>query len=461
MRIVVVGGGISGLAFAHALRGKADVVVLERGTHAGGNLRTHRREGYLIDDGADSWVANKPQATELARALGLGDRLIETIPENRRVYVVSRQQRLVPYPEGLTLGLPTRFRSVWKSPLLSWQGKARAALDLVLPVGYGRVEGEGGDESVGAWVERRFGREVVDALAGPLLGGLYTGDVSTLSLRASFPQLAALEKPGGVIRAARKLANGAGSSAKGGVRPSAFTSLRGGVGELVEALSIALGSTVRLRADVRSIDRDASGRWSIAIADAAPLSADHVVLTGPAHGTATLVAAHDATIADALSSIPYGSAATVFLAYDRAQVPHALDATGYIVPASARRHALASTWVTSKWEDRAPAGKVLLRVFFGGADVDRDDGWLEAMAREELRLRIGIAVDAEPALTHVARFRRGSPQPQVGHPARMERVRSRLANLGGVHLLGSAYDGVGISDCVRQARSLALRISAE
>jgi oxygen-dependent protoporphyrinogen oxidase len=450
-RIVVLGGGISGLAFAHAMRGRADVTVLEKAPRAGGNLRTTRRDGYLIDDGGDSWVSNKPQATELARDLGLGDRLIGTIPENRRVYVVGRDGKLVPFPEGLTLGLPTRLRPVLRTPLLTWKGKARAALDLVLPVGFGRIEGEGGDESVGAWVERRFGREVVDALAGPLLGGLYTGDVSTLSMRASFPQLAALEKPGGVILAARRLARAAPT----GPKASAFTSLRGSVGELVDALVSAIGPALRLGVEVRSLAREGT-KWKVAVAEGEPLIADHVVLTGPAHVAAPLLAPHDAIAAETLASIPYGSAATVFLAFPREAVAHPLDATGYIVPASVRRHALASTWVSSKWEGRAPPGRVLMRVFFGGDDVERDDASLVSLAREEVRLRLGITV--EPSLTHIGRFRRGSPQPRVGHPARMDRLRSRLVSLGGIHLLGSAYDGVGISDCVRQARSLALGI---
>ncbi|GAC1537223.1 MAG: protoporphyrinogen oxidase [Polyangiales bacterium] len=447
-RVVVVGGGISGLALAHALGDRAQVTVLEASARAGGNVRTELRDGMLLDVAADSWVANKPQATALARALGLGDRLIETVRDNRRVYVVSPRGALVPLPEGLVLGVPTRLLPFLRSPLLGVAGKARAALDLLLPAGFGRERGDD-DESVGRWFERRFGREVVEAIAAPLLGGLYSGDVSQLSLRATFPQLAALEATGSVIRAARAIAP---KRVDGAPPPSAFVSLRGGVGTLIDALLDALAERVRLRTKVTGVAWTEDS-WTIAIDGGAPLHADHLVVTGTAHGAASLLAPLDAPLADELRAIPYGSAATVFLAWPRADVPHPLDATGYIVTKAQRAAAIASTWISSKWADRAPADRALLRVFFGGDDVERDDDALISLAREELRRRIGVG--AAPSFTSVERFRRASPQPQVGHLARVARIDARVATHRGLHLLGSAYHGVGIADCVRQAGALA------
>jgi oxygen-dependent protoporphyrinogen oxidase len=461
MRVAIVGGGISGLALAYALRDRADVVVLEASDRLGGNVRTTIKDGFVLDHAGDSWVASKPAAKDLAVALGLGDRLIETVAENRRVYVVARNGELVPLPRGLVLGVPTRVRPFLSTPLISWRGKLRAALDLILPAGFGRgadgADARDDDESVARWFERRLGREIVDALASPLLGGLYTGDVHALSLQASFPQLAALEKRGSVIRAARSSA----PKVSGDVPPpSGFISLRGGMATLFDALASALGgapgNVIRTHAKVTRIDRFGS-QWSLGVENALSIVADHVALTGPAWGAAAFLRPHDAPLADLLEAIPYGSSATTFVAYPKSAVLRPLDATGYIVPRASRRHAIASTWISSKWPDRAPPGHVSIRVFFGESDVDRDDDALVAMTREELRDRIGI--EAAPMLTHVSRFRRASPQPPVGHKETIRRVRARLAALGGVHLLGSAYDGVGISDCVRQANEAAGRIS--
>ncbi len=447
-RVVVIGGGISGLATAHALLTKhgIDVRLLEASNRLGGNLRTVRREGYLIDEGPDSWVASKPQATALAKALGLGDRLIETIPENRRVFMRT-DRGLVPLPEGLMLGIPTRLLPLVTTPLLSLRGKARASLDLLLPK-YFRRQTVDGDEPLGAFIERRLGREVLDKLVGPLLGGLFTGDVDDLSLLGTFPQLAALEEKGGLIRGALAMA----PKGKSATRPSGFLTLRGGVGELVDAIAARLGDAARLESRVTEIVREGDGY--VVVHSGGRERADHVVLAGPAHVAAELLAATSESAARELSAIGYSSAATVFVAYRRADVAHPLDATGYLVPDKAPGLPLASTWVTSKWPHRAPEGFVLIRVFFGAADVERSDDDLVAAARTEMRTT--LSVTAEPALVHVARFRRASPQPRVGHPEKLRRVAEALPR--GIHALGSAYEGVGIGDCVRQGEFIADRI---
>jgi oxygen-dependent protoporphyrinogen oxidase len=454
-RIAIVGGGISGLAVAHALRTThaalgAELVVFEATARLGGNVRTIHRGDFLIDEGPDSWVAAKPEMTALARALGLGDRLIETTEENRRVYVRHRGS-LVPLPEGLVLGIPTEILPLVRTPLISMRGKLRAALDLVLPVGFGRAAGE--DEALGAFVERRLGREVLDGLAGPLLGGLFTGDAGDLSLLGTFPQLARLEARGGLIRGSLAMRP---KRARGAPKPSAFTSLRGGVGEIVDALAARLGDAIRLETAVQRLARTGDGAWEITH-DGGARIVDHVVLTGPAHGAARLLRGVATAAEGELDAIPYGSAATVFLSYGRTSIAHRLDATGYLVPRAAAGTPTASTWVSSKWEGRAPAGEVLLRVFFGGADVDRTDDDLVRRATEEIAST--LRPSAPPRFTHVARFRRGSPQPRVGHPARLRRIAESLRATPGVHLVGSAYDGVGLSDCVRQAQAVARQIA--
>lgn len=449
-RVLIVGGGISGLATAHALlEHDVSVRLFEASDRLGGNVRTLQRDGYLIDEGPDSWVVTKPHASALARALGLGDRLIETLEENRRVYM-RVERGLVPLPEGLMLGIPTRILPLAMTSLLSLRGKARAALDLVLPIGFGRKSIDD-DESLAAFIERRLGREVLDALVGPLLGGLYTGDVDTLSLLGTFPQLAALEQKGGLIRGALAMA----PKRTSGPRPSGFVTMRGGVGELIDAVAARLGSVIRKETRVTRIARDRD-EYVVDHSNGSDRF-DHVVLAGPAHVASTLLGSLCDSASRELGTIPYSSSATVFLAYPRAAIAHPLDATGYLVPKKAPGEALASTWVTSKWPSRAPEGKVLVRIFFGAADVDRSDDELVAAARQEMRKT--LSVTSAPELSHVARFRRASPQPQVGHPARLQRIFGALTEQRGLYALGSAYDGVGLGDCIRQAESIADRIA--
>jgi oxygen-dependent protoporphyrinogen oxidase len=461
-RVVIVGGGISGLAAAHALRTapdsatRFDVVVLEASDRLGGNLRTLRRDGFLLDEGPDSWVAQKPHATALVKALGLGDALIETIPANRRVYVATKDG-LVTQPQGLFLGIPSRIRPLLRSPLLTPLGKARVLLDLVLPQGYGRKPGD--DEAVGDFVRRRLGQEALDRIAGPLLGGLFSGDVSDLSLMSTYPQIAALEKKGSLILGARALMPKPAKAKKGATGPAApprspFASLRDGMGSLVDALERALADVVRREVRVARVEAGNDGaKYAVVDTKGRSYAADEVVLSGPAHLAATLIKGFDAAVADDLSSIPYGSAVAAFLAFRNADLGRALDATGYLVPRDLGRDVVASTWVSSKWPGRAPEGNALIRCFFAERHLEADDATLTRLALEEARATIGAR--GEPLFAHVARFTRGSPQPRVGHAALVARVKGRLGAHGGLHLAGSAYDGVGISDCVRQAQQVA------
>lgn len=478
-RVVIVGGGVTGLTLAYLLGQRAaDVAVtlIEARSQLGGNIVTEQRDGFLIDAGPDSFVRTKPDALALCRELGLEHELCSTRPEARRVYVVH-QGRLELLPGGMALAVPTRLGPLLSTPLLSLAGKLRAGLEPFVPARRGSA-----DESITSFFSRRLGVEVSEQIAAPLLGGIFAGDAASLSIDATFPQLVELErKHGSLLRGlfAAQLARGGWTAPDGGsfgararriaalVRwlrrapedaDSPFQSLRGGMSVLIEALAARLApGSVRLGTRARGLERAIDG-WRVALDDGSALAADAVVLAGPAHVSAELVP--DPGLRDELAAIPYGSSATVFFAFARAAVAHPLDATGFISPASESR-LLAATFVSSKWEGRAPPGHVLLRAFLGGErDADRlrrgSDAELVDFALVELRRLLG-RLDT-PLFTRVFRHERASPQPRVGHVERMRRVATRVAALPGVYLAGSAYDGVGIPDCVRQARRLAAEL---
>lgn len=453
MRVVIIGGGLSGLVAAWSLHRDAlarglDVscTLLEASDRYGGNLVTERVDGFLIDGGPDSWVAAKPAGAALCRDLGLGDALIETIPENRRVYV-CHDQRLVPLPAGVVLGVPTRVRPMLRSPLLPWSARLRLLADLVLPSSRPRD-----DESLGGLVARRLGRGVVESLTEPLLAGVYAGDAWGLSARATFPQLIALAGKGGsLVRRAREAAPSRHPNAPA---PSAFVSLRDGVGSLVDALLREVPAATRHTGRrVARVLRDGA-RWRVEEVDGTVHTADHVVFALPAWRTAELVRDIDPSLAVTAKAIPYASAATAFFAWRRSEVPHALDATGFVVPRREGLRILAATWVSSKWPGRAPEGHVLMRAFVGGAAHDEraraSDEAITQMAATDL---CGVMkIRAAPRFTRVYRFLDTSPQPTLGHIERVAAVREALSRHRGLHVLGSAWNGVGIPDVIALAR---------
>lgn len=484
-RVVVVGAGVTGLTAAWALRRarpELDVVVLESRSRAGGNVISVREGGFLIDGGPDAFIRTKPDAVQLCRELGIADTLAAPRPESRRVYVV-RRGRLRELPVGMSLAVPTRLGPLFGTPLVSWRGKLEAALEPLRPAGRELAE----DESIEDFFARRVGRDLARDVAGPLLAGIYAGNPRELSLRATFPQLLELEARHGsltlgLLRAARARAGGPQLPPRGGfaarldgalqlVRAPApppepespFLAPRLGMGRLVEALTRELpAGALRLGAPVRSVRvTGRPARLEVLLDGGARLDARHVVLACPAHAASTMVP--DERLARELGGIEYASTATVFFALDRAQVAHPLDASGFI--ASERESALlAATWVSTKWEGRAPAGSVLLRAFVGGRRDPRrvetsTDEELARFARRELERLMGSL--GQPRFMRVFRWERANPQPVVGHLARLQRVAARVAEVPGLHLAGAAYDGVGIPDCIRQARAAASRILAE
>ena len=460
MRLVVVGGGITGLAAAHhALelarerRIALELTLVEARERLGGTIATERAGGFLIEAGPDSFLSEKPWALALCRRLGLEDRLARTDDRYRKVFV-WHAGRLHPLPDGWELLAPTRLAPFLSSRLFSWPGTLRMAFDLVLP------RGIADDESLGAFVRRRLGREALERVAQPLVAGIYTADPDDLSLTATMPRFAELEKQERSIilglRRARRRARETGVS---GARWSLFVTLKEGMEDLVAALATRLQpGTVLLKQRVAGVVRRGD-RWRVATAEGADLDADRVIVATESHAAARMLRYVDPTLATLLAEIPYASSATVTLGYRRADVVHPLDGFGFVVPHAEKRALLACTFSSVKYPGRAPEGDVLLRAFVGGAlneaVLELDDAPLVMRARAELREALGIT--AAPALARVFRWPKAMPQYHVGHLARVETIERRAGALPGLDLAGGAYRGVGIADCVRSGEAAAER----
>lgn len=458
LSIVVVGGGITGLAAAHRVtelsreRGiELDLKVIEARDRVGGTIATEHADGFVIEAGPDSFLSEKPWALALCRRLGLESQLRRTDDRFRKVFVWYRG-RLHPLPDGFQLLAPTRLLPFATSSLFSWPGKLRMAMDVLLP------RGGGDDESLGAFVRRRLGREALERVAQPLVAGIYTADPDELSLAATMPRFLETERRHrSLILGLRRALRTTPAPGTSGARFSLFVTLADGMGALVRTLAERLpDSSVVLRQRVASLER-APGRWRVTTADGARFDADRVVLAVESHGAARLLRYVDPALATLLGEIEYAGAVTVSLGYRRGDVPHPLDGFGFVVPRTEGKSILAGTFSSVKYPGRAPDGHVLLRCFLGGAldarVLGEDDGQLLSRARAELREVLGIT--AAPVLGRFARWPASMPQYRVGHLARVETIERRALTLPGLHLAGGAYRGVGIADCVRSAEAAA------
>lgn len=468
-RAIVVGAGIAGLACAHRLatlgrerRVPVDIVLLEASGRAGGVISTETTGGFLVEGGPDCFISEKPWALDLCRRLGLEPELIGTNPDCRRSFVL-RRGRVLPIPEGFQLMAPARLMPFLASPVISPLGKLRLACDLLLPRGAGRR-----DESLASFVIRRFGREALEALAQPLVAGIYTAEPEALSLRATMPRFLEMERDHrsiilALLRARRK-AGAAQLSGVSGARYSLFMTLRDGLQTLVGKLeSLLPPGTLRLGAPVASIaSTGADGMLVVTTASGGRLPADDVVLALPAPAAAPLLRDADARLADLLAAIPYGTSITVSLGYRRADVPHPLDGFGIVIPRSEKRSLIACSFSSVKFAGRAPEGTVLLRAFASGRSAGADGaaadhGRIEALARHDLREILGIT--ASPIMARTCIWPRAMAQYGVGHLDVVSGIEERLALLPGLALAGNGLHGVGIPDCVRSGERAAEAIA--
>jgi oxygen-dependent protoporphyrinogen oxidase len=458
IRIAIIGGGISGLAAAFALEeprrtGAVEYKLYESSPHLGGVLRTEHIEGCIVEAGPDSFLTEKPWASDLCRALGLGDQLIGSNDADRKTYILVHGQ-LIPMPDGLMFMVPTKILPTGFSPLFSWSTKLRMVQELFHPPRAAEA-----DESVASFVERHYGTEMVNRLADPLLSGVYGGEAASLSLRAVLPRFAAMERTHGslgrALLAARKK-----------VPPTAnkpaplFTSLKNGMQQLVETIVPRLNqASLITNTPVQSI-QPRTGGWTVS----AGLKSDHfdaVILAVPTHAAAQLLSTSSPNLSAELAAIGYSSSITVGLGYDRHVRQLLPPGFGFLVPRSEGKRLLAATFVHNKFPHRAPDDRALLRCFFAGSNAEDiwqlSDDAIVAVVRNELEQIIGLR--AVPLFARVYKWKSAMAQYGVGHLERLDRIGRLRQQLPKLALAGNGYRGIGIPDCIRSAQDAAKQVS--
>jgi oxygen-dependent protoporphyrinogen oxidase len=454
--LVIVGGGISGLALAYRLEQRmptADVTVLEGSGRLGGAVCTFDEGPFRVEGGPNGFLDNKSATLDLCRDLGLGDRLVaasDTASRNRYVFLNGRLQ-----------ALPTSLFAFLRSGVLSWRAKLSVLAERFRPPRWADD-----DESVADFFRRRLGNEIAEGLADALVTGIYAGDPSLLSVRATFPRMVAMERDhGGLFKGLAHAKKERGRQVAKGMAPargSRMWSFPEGLRVLIDALADRLKRRPLSGVRVQTVCRSAEAPgWTVQAEGGGSWKADAVVLTCPAHEQATILHDLDASLADLVDGIAYNRVAVIALGYRRSDVPNPVDGFGYLVPKVSHRDVLGVQWCSSIFPDRAPEGSVLLRAMCGGSRrpemVGWDDDRLVHAVQEELRTAMGIT--SEPVLRSVIRWEKAIPQYHLGHLERVAKIEAAVARHTGLFLGGSAYRGVALNDCCEQSSSLAGQIA--
>jgi oxygen-dependent protoporphyrinogen oxidase len=453
-KVIVIGGGISGLTLAYRLEQlapSAEVVLFERRSRTGGVVDTIERDGFRVETGPNGFLDNNPATMMLCRELNLANRLIpasESARRNRFLFL-----------DGQLRALPSSLWSFLTGNVLSWRGKL-----ALLTERFRRRRLDLADESIEDFARRRTNDEIAKTLVDAFVTGIHAGDPGLLSIRAALPRLASLERQYGSVtrgmsvsaRQRRKEARARGETPTAGMRMWSFPE---GLGLLVETLHQKLRRPPITGVTVKRIEKTASG-WLVIGEGQDRWPADAVALTCPAYHQAALLADIDPLMADEVDRIAYNRIVVVAVGYRRQDVPYSLDGFGYLSPGRQRRDVLGVQWCSSIFPGRAPEGCVLLRALCGGWHraemVDWDDARLLGAVRNELRLT--VSVTAEPGFHHIVRWERAIPQYHVGHLERVAHIEQLRQHHRGLHLGGNAYRGVSLNDCVEQASVLAREI---
>ncbi|MGH9666799.1 MAG: protoporphyrinogen oxidase [Bryobacteraceae bacterium] len=449
---IIVGGGISGLSAAYYLKqAGVTAVLLERDSRVGGVIRTRTMDGCVIEGGPDSFLAAKPAAVELIAELGLAGELISSNDRQRITYIL-RSGRLMPMPDGLMMMVPSKLRPLLATRLLSWPAKIRMALEF-----FRRPPGQPlPDRSVAEFIADHYGTEALDYLAEPLLAGVYGGDPAQLSAASVLTRFVELETKYGSLT--RAVLDARRKAAPRHAQIPLFQTLKRGMGALVSAIEERIPPPIHAEAEI--VERSGSG-YRVR-ANGEWMETGQVILACPSWRAARLVRTLRPALAQLLEAIPYSSSLTLSLGYRKTDFAEPLRGFGFLVPRRERERLVACTWVGTKFAYRVPDDRVLLRCFFGGesdeAILKETDEAVTAIARHELA---GIMnVRAEPVFAEISRWPRSMAQYTVGHRERVKEIEAETASLPGLHLIGNAYQGIGIPDCIRLAKEAASRVAA-
>ena len=452
--VVVIGGGIAGLAAAYELTvRRIPFVLLEGSGRLGGVVLSEHVDGFVLDGGPDALLVHKRDALTLCEELGLTAQLMTTA--SPRTAYVQRGGTLHALPDLSVMGIPTRIGPFVRTRLFSWPGKIRMGMELFVP-----PRTEEADESIGALMRRRFGQEAVDYLAEPLLAGIHAGDVDRLSAPLLFPRFVTAERThGSLLRAFRRDQEPRADGRDDGP----FRSLPGGLGDLVRAIEKTLPrEAIRLHAPVTRLAADPSGGYVVSTPSEI-LRTRVVILAVPAYAASTLTNQVNPELARLCGEISYVSTATISLAFERSGIAHPLNGSGFLVPRVEGSDILAASWMSSKWPHRAPEGRALIRAFVGGARdpqaLDRSDRDLVARALNALTPLLGVTTP--PLFSRVYRWPRSTAQYEVGHGERIEAIERALVRSPGLYLTGSAFRGNGIPNCIADGRRVAGECTAQ
>jgi protoporphyrinogen/coproporphyrinogen III oxidase len=448
--VIIVGGGVSGLATAYflAARGIAST-LFEKSDRLGGVIKTDIREGCRLEAGPDSFLSAKPAVADLARALGLDGHIIGSNEKTRRVYVV-RNGKLVAMPKGMVMMVPAQWTPVFRSRLFSIGAKVRLFAETFEKP---RIRSE--DVSVGQLVQEHFGREVLEYITEPLLCGVYGGDSGSLSAESVLPRFLGYEaRYGSLVKGVRQ------ESRKATPPAPLFSSFRNGMGELIDALASGSQSHCRIvHSAVTQVEQTAGG-WRVT-ADGKALDGSSLVLACPSYVSGELLRNISPSLASHLSAIPYSSAILVTLVLEASQVERKLDGFGFLVPRAERRSIAAATCIHKKFPDRIRSDLAAIRAFIVGKEakelLHEPESALVDLVRQEL-LRL-TGVQGQPVFSTVYTWPDSMPQYVVGHKERQRAITETLEHFAGLYLVGNSYDGVGIPDCIRLAKQGADYIS--
>jgi protoporphyrinogen/coproporphyrinogen III oxidase len=469
-KIIVIGGGIAGLAAAVHLKAGAkaydktvDVLLLEKNNRIGGKFITEKQGPFLIEGGPDSFLPEKVWSVNLAKHLGLEPEMLPSNDEHKGTFIYSRN-KLHSLPEGVMLMVPTMFMPMAKSSLISWPGKMRMGLEVFMP-----KRKNTDDESLASFVTRRLGRECLEKIAEPLVAGIHTSNPDNMSVLATFPRFVQMEqKSGSLIHGmisamkSRPHATLSGPPPRPGApKMTYFMSFKNGMQTLSQACADYIGKdSIRLGAGVKAVEPKGKG-YTVVLENGESLDADYVMIGAAAYDAAEMVKGFDANLATQLNGIEWSSSATVSIAVRKSDVKVPLKGFGFIVPRVEGRRINAATYSSIKWSFRAPDDHILIRGFVGGGHHeelvhDLDDAGMTNMILEELDTILGIK--ANPAFSKIYRWHKGMPKYTVGHLDRITMLDRIMTTHPGLHLIGCSYKGIGIGDCVHEAQIAAERI---